>query len=153
MPAPVCRYGLNDTARTFDAAGALGGVDMRVAAGCAWTAQSDAPWLTITSGSAGTGDGAINFAVAANPGLGQRVGTITAAGASFTVTQNGLSCAYTVTPPATTAFPTAGGSGTVRRGDAGGVRLGRDVGRAVDHHHGAGRRDGPWQRGLHGGGQ
>ena len=111
--APVCRYGLNDSARTFDAAGALGGVDMRVAAGCAWQAQSDAPWLTITSGSAGTGDGAINFAVAANPGLGQRVGTITAAGASFTVTQNGISCAYTVTPPATTAFPTAGGSGTV----------------------------------------
>jgi hypothetical protein len=110
--APVCRYGLNDTARTFEAAGVLGGVDMRAPPGCAWQAQSDAPWLTITNGSAGSGDRAINFSVAANPGPSQRVGTITAAGAIFTVTQNGLSCAYTVTPPATTELPSAGGTGT-----------------------------------------
>jgi hypothetical protein len=112
VPAPVCTYALNDTGRTFDAAGALGGVDMRAPAGCAWTAVSDASWLTFTSGSAGTGDGAINFAVAANPGPGQRVGRITAQGQIFTVTQNGLSCVFTVTP-SQTAFPEAGGSGTL----------------------------------------
>ena len=55
VPAPACTYALNGAGRTFDAAGALGGVDMRAPAGCAWTAQSDAPWLTITGGSSGTG--------------------------------------------------------------------------------------------------
>ncbi|HEU4927722.1 MAG TPA: BACON domain-containing protein, partial [Vicinamibacterales bacterium] len=35
-PAPVCTYRLNGGERTFDANGALGGVDMRVAAGCGW---------------------------------------------------------------------------------------------------------------------
>ena len=112
VPAPVCNYALNGASRTFDANGGTGGVDMRVAPGCAWQVQSDAPWLTITSGAGGTGDGPINFAVAANPGLGQRVGHITAQGLVFTVTQNGISCVYTVTPPATTAFPVAGGTGT-----------------------------------------
>jgi hypothetical protein len=65
--AQPCVYRLNGGARTFDAAGALGGIDMRTAAHCAWQAQSDAPWLTLTSGSSGTGDGTISYAVAANP--------------------------------------------------------------------------------------
>ena len=85
---------------------------MRAPAGCAWTAQSDAPWLTITGGNSGTGDGTISFAVAPNPGPAQRVGTITANGNTFTVTQTGIGCVYTVTPPATTAFPAQGGPGS-----------------------------------------
>ncbi len=111
-PARVCNYGLNGTGQTFNASGGLGGVDMRTASGCAWQSQSDAPWLTITGGNSGTGDGTISFAVAANPGLGQRVGTITATGnLIFTVTQTG-SCVYAVTPPAPSSFPAEGGSGS-----------------------------------------
>ena len=68
-PARVCNYGLNGAGQTFNASGGLGGVDMRTASGCAWQSQSDAPWLTITGGNSGTGDGTISFAVAANPGL------------------------------------------------------------------------------------
>jgi carboxypeptidase family protein/BACON domain-containing protein/all-beta uncharacterized protein len=112
VPAPLCNYALNGASRTFDASGGIGGVDMRVAPGCAWQAQSDAPWLTITSGAGGSGDGAINFAVAPNPELSQRVGRITAQGLLFTVTQNGISCVYSVTPPTTTAFSAEGGSGS-----------------------------------------
>ena len=69
-PARVCNYGLNGTGQTFNASGGLGGVDMRTASGCAWQSQSDAPWLTITGGNSGTGDGTISFAVAAKPGPG-----------------------------------------------------------------------------------
>ena len=111
-PARVCNYVLNGTGQTFGASGGLGGVDMRTATGCAWQAQSSAPWLTITGGSSGSGDGTISFSVAANPDLAQRVGTITANGNTFTVTQTGVGCVYTVTPPATTAFPAAGGTGS-----------------------------------------
>ena len=112
--APVCTYRLNGRERTFDASGALGGVDMRVAAGCAWQAQSDAPWLTITSGASGSGDGTISYTVAANPGLTQRVGRITATRDELlTVTQLGIVCQFTVTP-STTAVPFSGGSGTIQ---------------------------------------
>ena len=112
--APVCTYRLNGRERTFDANGALGGVDMRVAAGCAWQAQSDAPWLTITSGASGSGDGTISYTVAANPGLTQRVGRITATRDELlTVTQLGIVCQFTLTP-STTAVAFSGGSGTIQ---------------------------------------
>jgi hypothetical protein len=113
-PAPVCNYRLNGGERTVDANGLLGGVDMRVAAGCAWQAQSDAPWLTITGGASGSGDGTISYAVAANPGLTPRIGTITATGdQDFTVTQLGIVCQFTLTP-STTAVPFSGGNGTIQ---------------------------------------
>jgi len=111
--APVCTYRLNGRERTFDANGALAGVDMRVAAGCAWQAQSDAPWLTITSGASGSGDGTISYTVAANPGLTQRVGRITATRDELlTVTQLGIACQFTVTP-STSLFFSSGGSATI----------------------------------------
>jgi len=111
--APVCTYRLNGRERTFDANGALAGVDMRVAAGCAWQAQSDAPWLTITSGASGSGDGTISYTVAANPGLTQRVGRITATRDELlTVTQLGIACQFTLTatPP---AVPFTGGAASI----------------------------------------
>jgi carboxypeptidase family protein/all-beta uncharacterized protein/BACON domain-containing protein len=112
--APVCTYRLNGRERTFDASGALGGVDMRVAPGCAWQAQSDAPWLTITSGASGSGDGTISYTVAANSGLTQRVGRITATRDELlTITQLGIVCQFTLTS-ATTAVPFGGGNGTIQ---------------------------------------
>ena len=113
VPAPVCNYRLNGGERTFDASGALGGVDMRVAAGCAWQAQSDSPWLTITGGASGSGDGTISYAVAANTGLTQRTGTITATGdQDFTVTQLGIVCQFTLTPAPPTV-PFTGGAASI----------------------------------------
>jgi len=111
-PAPACTYVLNATGRTFEAAGGSGGVDMRAPAGCAWTAQSNAPWLTITGGAAGNGNGTISFAVAANPDPSQRIGSISAAGNIFTVTQAGVACSYTVESISATEFPNQGGTAT-----------------------------------------
>lgn len=45
-------------------------------AGCQWTASSDAPWLSIVSGSAGMGSGTITVAAGPNPGVAPRVGFI-----------------------------------------------------------------------------
>ena len=42
------------------------GVDSR--RGCAWTASSNAAWVTVASGASGTGAGAVAFSVAPNPG-------------------------------------------------------------------------------------
>jgi hypothetical protein len=58
------------------------------ATSCPWTAVSNSPFLTILSGSSGSGNGAVNYSVAANPGP-QRTGTMTVAGLTFTVNQAG----------------------------------------------------------------
>jgi hypothetical protein len=84
--------------------------EVQVAAGCAWTASSAAPWITITGGSSGSGNGTVAFTVAANPGA-SRSGTLTAAGQTFTVTQ-GAGCAFTLSSDRSTQ-PAGGGSGTV----------------------------------------
>jgi YD repeat-containing protein len=60
-------------------------------AGCAWTAVSNAGWITVTSGASGTGNGTVGYSVAANGGSDQRQGTVTIAGQTFTVTQAGTS--------------------------------------------------------------
>ena len=53
--------------------------------GCAWTAVSNVPWITITSGN-GVGNETVQYSVASNTG-GVRTGTISIAGQTFTVTQ------------------------------------------------------------------
>ncbi|MEP9411767.1 MAG: hypothetical protein HRF42_10270 [Candidatus Brocadia sp.] len=61
---------------------------------CSWQAYSDASWITITSGSSGTGSGTVYYSVDANSSSGPRTGTITVYRTYsyiFTVTQSGAS--------------------------------------------------------------
>lgn len=53
------------------------------------TTGGETAWITITSGSNGTGNGTVNYSVAANPATSQRTGTITVNGQIHTVTQAG----------------------------------------------------------------
>ena len=48
--------------------GGAGSVNVQTTAGCGWTATSGAPWITITSGGSGAGNGAVQFTAAANTG-------------------------------------------------------------------------------------
>ncbi|HWT02319.1 MAG TPA: Calx-beta domain-containing protein [Pyrinomonadaceae bacterium] len=62
-------------------------------------------WITITSGSSGTGNGTVSYTVAANSGSSQRTGTITVNGQAHTVTQAGNSgggCPSTAIAPGQT---------------------------------------------------
>jgi hypothetical protein len=65
-------------------------------AGCAWTAESGTPWLTITSGTTGSGSASVVFRVAPTDGP-PRTGTLTVAGRTVTVAQS-LGCQFTVSP-------------------------------------------------------
>jgi hypothetical protein len=87
-------------------------VTVTAAAGCNWNASSNAPWITISGGSSGTGSGAVSYNVAANTNASSRTGTLTVAGHTFTIDQAGLSCNPTISP---TSFngSAAGGSGNV----------------------------------------
>jgi hypothetical protein len=55
--------------------------------GCVWTATANTNWLHITSGSSGSGNGAVNYTVDANPIASARSGTMTIAGYTIIVNQ------------------------------------------------------------------
>ncbi|HEU5254426.1 MAG TPA: BACON domain-containing carbohydrate-binding protein [Vicinamibacterales bacterium] len=82
-----CTYNISPMSTSFDKAGGTGTVSVTTQTGCAWTAVSTATWITISGGSSGTGNGTVNFAVAANATGSDRTGTLTIAGRTFTVTE------------------------------------------------------------------
>lgn len=88
--APACIYSISPTSANYTSTGGTASVTVTAGAGCAWTAVSNAAWITITSGASGSGNGAVNYSVAANTGA-SRNGTMTIAGLTFTVTQSSAS--------------------------------------------------------------
>src|SRR5205085_1876042 len=78
-----------------------------------WTATVDplAPWIKITAGATGSGNGMVNFSVDANPGALSRTGVITIGGQSFTVAQTGVTCFYSYNPTSQ-IFSSSGGTGS-----------------------------------------
>ena len=91
-----CTFSLSSNTGTAPAAGSSGQFEVRSAAGCGWSASSNASWLTITSGATGTSTGTVGFTAAANTGP-QRSGVITVNGQTFTLTQD-AGCSYTISP-------------------------------------------------------
>jgi hypothetical protein len=84
---PPCPFTLNTTTATFGTGGGSGSVSVTASNGCAWTATSNNGFITITSGDSGSGNGTVDYSVAANTGTTGRAGTMTVAGQTFTVTQ------------------------------------------------------------------
>jgi hypothetical protein len=91
-----CTYSINPTSQSFPNTGGGGTVAVTTQTGCTYTAVSNASWITVTAGAAGSGNGTVTFTVAANTGIA-RTGTITIAGQTFTVTQ-ASGCTYTLSP-------------------------------------------------------
>jgi sugar lactone lactonase YvrE len=84
-----CVSALTPSSATAAAVGGAGTIPVTAATGCAWTAVSNAAWITIASGASGSGNGTVGYTVAAATGA-QRTGTIAVAGQTFTVTQAGV---------------------------------------------------------------
>lgn len=84
-----CSYLLQPISESF---GALGGSDIFQVVtqnACAWTAVSNNNWIIVTSGASGTASGTVGFTVASNTGSAlPRLGSITAGGLTFTISQN-----------------------------------------------------------------
>src|ERR1041384_1604031 len=82
---------LDSFSHSFIAGSGTGSVNVTAAeASCNWTAVSNDAFITITSGSSGTGSGTVNYSVDANPSASPRSGTMTIAGRTFTVNQAGI---------------------------------------------------------------
>lgn len=87
--AAACAFGLDGSRQSVPATG--GRIDVSVSAqgGCAWTSRSDAPWISIVSGAAGQGSGAVSLSVSANPAAEARSSVVTIAGQPYVIEQAG----------------------------------------------------------------
>ena len=85
-----CAYTISPTSSLFSSSGNTGMVTVTTSSSsCSWTAVSNAPWITITAGSTGTGNGTVSYSVSDNTAGRTRRGTMTIGGKTFTVTQKG----------------------------------------------------------------
>ena len=108
-----CSFQLGGAGITATAAGGTGTIGVGASASaCTWGAVSNSSWLTVTSGANGTGSGTVGYTVAANPDTATRIGTLTIAGLTFTVTQTGVTGSVTLSP-AQVKVPAPGGSGSI----------------------------------------
>ncbi|HXW04306.1 MAG TPA: BACON domain-containing carbohydrate-binding protein [Vicinamibacterales bacterium] len=81
-----CSYATGTTAVSVSSAGGRGEVAVLAAPGCAWSATSDVPWITLVAGQAGNGNGTVVFEAAPVAGPA-RTGTLTVAGRSVRIDQ------------------------------------------------------------------
>jgi hypothetical protein len=110
-----CTYALSATALNFAKTGGSGSVVITAGTGCAWTATSDSAWAVITSGSSGSGNGAVAFDVDPNTNSNGRTAWLTVAGQSVAVHQAGdykfnAASHYVVLPEVIWAEASGGGA-------------------------------------------
>lgn len=99
--AGPCTLDISPTTASFGKDAASGSFNVTAPAHCQWSAASAVSWLTVTSGSNGTGSGTVTYSVARNTGPVSRTGGIAVAQQTFLVTQAGdtpVACEYSVTP-------------------------------------------------------
>jgi hypothetical protein len=112
--SPVCSYSLSSSSQQCDASGGTWSFDVNTSNGCNWTATTRTSWITITSGSSGSGNGTVAYRVTPNTSTRQRTGKLTISKQTFTVTQSGAgpSCIYSISAT-NQNFDSTGGTGSV----------------------------------------
>ena len=92
----ACRFSLDRNRAQIGAEVTSVDVNVQGPTGCAWTAATDADWLSVTQGAQGNGPGRVTVRALANAGTA-RVGTVLIAGVRLEVTQ--LSASGAPPPP------------------------------------------------------
>lgn len=82
----VCTYALSNSSQNVSTIGGAFSIDVTAPPNCDFSASSNNSWIAISSGNPGSGNSTLTFTVSANSGF-SRVGTITVAGQTYTVTQ------------------------------------------------------------------
>jgi hypothetical protein len=115
---PGCSYSIAPGSQSFTASGGNGSIVVTTPEGCQWSATSNADWIIVPGlgpipSIVIPGEGFTTYTVESNPGPSLRAGTISLAGSTFTVTQNGSgTCTYTINPTSKT-FGMSGGTVSV----------------------------------------
>ena len=101
----VCPRSISPTNRSHGPGAETGTVDVTTLTGCNWTAASNNAWITLTSGANGSGNGTVGYSVSPNGSASPRTGTLTIAGQTFTVNQDGApASSITLTSPSDQTF-------------------------------------------------
>ena len=104
----LCSYAVSPASASFAASGGTGSATVTASAGCVWVSTSGASWISVNSGSAGTGNGNVTYSVGANTAAMQRTGTLTIAGQTLMVSQ--AAAPTDTTPPVVSLTAPANGS-------------------------------------------
>ena len=109
-----CNFTVSPNLQAIVAAGGTGSTNVMVGPGsnCPWMATSSVPWISITSGSSGTGNGTVNYSVTTNGTGAQRSGQINIADKSLLITQD-AGCTFTVSPTSQNVGAGGGAGNTV----------------------------------------
>ncbi|MFC2100086.1 CARDB domain-containing protein, partial [Candidatus Bipolaricaulota bacterium] len=86
-----CSYSISPSSKDFGSSGGSGSVSVSANSGCSWTASSNDSWINVTSGSSGSGNGTVSYSVSSNSSSSSRSGSISVAGKTFGVSQDGAS--------------------------------------------------------------
>ncbi len=98
--------------RSLPPPGGSGGVNITAQDGCAWTATTNNSFITINSGSSGSGNGSVSYSVAATTNFSGLSGSMTIAGQTFTIVQTGVGCTFLL-DSTSASYGAAGGSSNV----------------------------------------
>jgi hypothetical protein len=112
---PACIYGVSNLSPFFSQTGDETTLDVTASGACPWTATSNADWITIESADPGFGNGSVFFLVRDNTTASARQGTMTIAGQTVTVTQDGGlgdDCEFLIMP-LSQAVGSGGGGGSI----------------------------------------
>jgi C1A family cysteine protease len=107
-----CGYEVSTPSRSVSASSGSGTFGVTAGVGCSWSAVSNENWISVTSGSSGTGNGTVSYSFSQNPSASSRTGTVYVEDEAFLLTQAGLSCTYAISPQ-TNSVPGTGGTGGV----------------------------------------
>lgn len=108
-----CEITLETRTSTLPANGGTGSVTVKTERECQWTASSQAGWLTLSGGTAGQGEGTIQYSVGVNADPVQRTGAIVANDKRVEVTQTAGECKFELVS-SSTSFTNSGGSNTLQ---------------------------------------
>lgn len=95
----LCQATVNPASATHSSPASTNSFSVSIDSSCVWNASTADAWISITSGTSGTGNGTVAYSFTANNGP-TRSGTINVGNTSFSVTQTGQgTCAYSLFPP------------------------------------------------------
>jgi hypothetical protein len=104
-----CKFSVSPGSLNIGSPGGVSNIQVQTTAGCTWSSATSADWVSLTSGTSGSGAGQVQLGVAANVGPA-RTGSVTIAGQLVRIAQ-ASGCTYSVSS-STHDVGGTGGTGT-----------------------------------------
>jgi Viral BACON domain len=98
VPDEACSYGISPNSRTHQAGSETGMVSVVAGTSCGWAVVNTNDWVSIVSGTNGFGSNTVTYLVASNPVTIARSGYLQVAGQPFSISQQGGTCTFVISP-------------------------------------------------------